>query len=507
MVLKTGQRIDAQLILGYYAHLLRLPQSFFDRMRVGEITSRVNDAVKIREFINDAAINVAVNLLIVIFSFGLMFTHHWKLAVAMITALPAYTLLYVLANQLNRRVERNLMERAADLESQLVESLHAVQTIKSFCMENYADRKTETRFVGLLQSVYSSASNGIALGQMGEFLSKLFTIAVLWMGAGFALDHDITPGELLSFYALIGYFSGPATNLVTMNKTVQNALIAADRLFDIMDLEPEQQGDKVVLTPSLVGDIVFSDVLFRYDASQTVFNHLNLVIRKHEVTAIVGESGCGKSTVLSILQRIYPVHNGSVKIGTCDLRYIDLQSLRTTVSIVPQRVDLFAGTIIDNIAVGIPIPDVARVIAICDSLNILSFIERLPQGLYSWVGEQGVSLSGGQKQRIAIARALYREPEILALDEATSAFDTSAEQYVHRMIDMMRDRQKTVIIVAHRLSSVMRADKIVVLGNGGVLEEGTHDSLLVRRGAYFQLWMQQYQQVELMTPPQERLSV
>lgn len=493
MVLQTGQRIDAQLILGYYSHLLRLPQAFFDRMRIGEITSRVNDAMKIRVFINDAVVNVAVNVFIVVFAFAFMFTHQWKLALAMVFALPVYVLVYALANLLNRRVERDLMERAADFESQLVESLNAVYTIKSFSMENYADRKTESLFVPVLQSLYCSGRNSIYIGQAGEFLSKLFTIALLWIGARFALDHAITPGELLSFYALMEYFSGPATSLINMNKMVQGALIASDRLFDIMDVSCEEQHDTaIVISPDRLGDIVFRDVQFRYDASVPVFDHLDLVIGKQSVTAIVGESGCGKSTLISILQRMYPVQNGSVLIGAYDLRYLDLESLRKVVSVVPQRIDLFAGTILDNIAAGVPDPDLTRVIDICSSLDILEFIQRLPQGLHTYIGEHGASLSGGQKQRIAIARALYREPEILALDEATSALDAHAEQHVHRMIDLMCERRKTVIIVAHRLSTIMHADKIVVLANGRVAEEGTHDALMAREGAYFRLWMQQF---------------
>lgn len=507
MILKSGQRIDAQLILGYYSRLIRLPQSFFDRMRIGEITSRVNDAMNIRAFVNDAAVNVAVNVFIVLFSFALMFTHHWKLAVVMMLALPGYTLLYLLADRLNRRVERRLMESAADLESQLVESLHAVQTIKSFCMEDFSDRKTERRFVKLLQAVYASGSNAILFSQAGEFLAKLFTIVVLWIGAGYALDQRITPGELLSFYALFEYFSAPAASLVNMNKTVQSALIAADRLFDIMDLEPEEQGHKVVLTADQVGDITFSSVQFRYDATVTVFRNLDMVIRKSEVTALVGESGCGKSTILSILQRMYPVQGGTVRIGACDLRYVDLPSLRKTIAVVSQRLDVFAGTVIDNIAVGVPDPDLARVISLCDSLNMLPFIERLPQGLYTWIGEQGASLSGGQKQRIAIARALYGEPEILALDEATSALDANTEQFVQSMIEVMRRRQKTVIVVAHRLSSVMKADRIIVLGNGSVLEEGTHDRLMSNRGPYFQLWKQQQPPGEILNPSARTFSL
>lgn len=497
MILRAGQRLDARLILGYYAHLLRLPQSFFDRMRVGEITSRVGDAIKIRVFINDAAVNVAVNVFIVLFSFALMFTHHWKLALGTLGALPGFAMLYAVANYLNRRVERNLMERAADLESHLVESVTAVRTIKSFCLEDHADRKTESRFLAVLQSVYASGKNSILLGESSEFLSKVIVIALLWVGAGFALEHAITPGELLSFYALVEYFSVPATGLINLNKTVQGALIASDRLFEIMDLEPEQQGDRAVITAEHVGDIVFRDVQFRYDASVNVFEKLSMIIPKNSVTAIVGESGCGKSTLLSVLQGMYPIQGGSVHIGSCDIRYTEHASLRKLVSVVPQRIDLFAGTILENIAVGRAEPDVAHVMTICSSLQMLDFIERLPQGLYTWIGENGASLSGGQKQRIAIARALYVNPEILALDEATSALDAHAEKHVHQMIDMMRERNKTVVIVAHRLSTIMRADKIILLENGKVGEEGTHDELIHRKGVYYSLWRQQFQPAQV----------
>ncbi|MGC3948432.1 MAG: peptidase domain-containing ABC transporter [Chryseolinea sp.] len=504
MILQTGQHIDARLILGYYSHLIRLPQAFFDRMRIGELTSRIGDAMKIRLFINDAVVNVAVNFFIVMSAFALMFTHHWKLAIVMMTSLPAYVVLYALANRMHGRVERELMERAADLESQLVESLSAVNTIKSFGMANYEDRKTESRFVPVLQAVYTSGRNSIVIGQSGEFLSKVFTIVLLWVGAGFVLDHEMTPGELLSFYALLEYFSGPVVSLIGMNKTMQNALIASDRLFDIMELESEEHVERATLAADQVGDIVFKDVEFRYDAGPPVLCQLHMTLEKQRVTAIVGESGSGKSTVLSILQRMYPIQNGSVKIGSYDTRYLDLESLRSIVSIVPQRIDLFAGTIIENIAVGVPEPDLARVIDICTLLNILEFIERLPQGLFTMIGEHGCSLSGGQRQRIAIARALYREPEILALDEATSALDSGAEQYVHRVIDMMRQRRKTVIIVAHRLSTVMRADKIIVLSGGRVAEEGTHDSLMKQDGHYRKLWMQQFAPEENQAGMNER---
>ncbi|MEJ7645180.1 MAG: peptidase domain-containing ABC transporter [Chryseolinea sp.] len=496
MMLQTGQQIDAQLILGYYKHVLRLPQAFFDSMRIGEITSRVSDAMKIRIFINDAAIAVAVNIFIIILSFALMFTYYWKLALIILLVIPFYVIIYWVANRVNKKVERKLMENAADLEAQLVESLSAVGTIKSFAVENYADRKTETSFIALLGSVQKSGMNSILTGGGAEFIARLFTIILLWVGAGFVLQNAITPGELLSFYALIAYFTGPAGMLIGMNKVVQNAVIAADRLFEIMDLEQESSNDKITLTPEAMGDIMFRNVHFTYGAAVTVFANFNLHIPVGKTCAIVGESGSGKSTLISILQNIYPIQRGHVLIGKCDVKYIEHASLRKCISIVPQKIDLFSGNIIENIALGVVEPDFGRIMSICSALNILEFIENLPQGFHTSVGENGSTLSGGQRQRIAIARALYTNPELLILDEATSALDTGAEQYVHRMIEVMRMRKKTVIIVAHRISTIFRADKIVVLHNGVVAEEGRHDELLNNKQKYYDMWKQQFAVVE-----------
>jgi ATP-binding cassette, subfamily C, bacteriocin exporter len=246
--LKTGQQIDAQLILGYYKHLMKLPQPFFDTRRTGEIISRVNDAVKIRSFINDAALNLIVNGCIVVFSFALMFSYYWKLAVIMLGIIPLYGLIYFVVNKVNKTQQRKLMENAAELESQLVETLSAAGTIKRFGLESYANVKTETRFVKLLRTVYSSNINSLFATNASEFVARLFTIILLWAGAFFVLENLLTPGELLSFYALIGYLTGPANALIGMNKTVQEALIAADRLFEIMDLEREASENKMDMT-------------------------------------------------------------------------------------------------------------------------------------------------------------------------------------------------------------------------------------------------------------------
>lgn len=494
--LKTGQQIDARLILGYYKHLLRLPQQFFDTMRVGEITSRISDAVKIRVFINDIAIGLVVNVFIVIFSFCLMFTYYWKLAIIMLAILPVYGIIYWVSNQVNRKMQRKLMEENAELGGQLVESLNSVSTIKRFGLEDYANMKTENRFVKLLKTIFSSSVTNLYIGNAGGFITSAFVVILLWAGSYFVMDRQLSPGELLSFYALIGYFTGPAMSLIGANRSMQDALIAADRLFEIMDLEQEETGNKVTLTPDLVGDVTFQNVSFRYGTRVQVFRNFNMQITKGKITAIVGESGSGKSTLMALMQNLYPLQEGSILIGKMDIRYIDTDSLRKRVSVVPQQIDLFAGTVMENIAVGEVEPDMQRVLHISTQLGIIQFIEKLPDGFNTMLGEHGVNLSGGQRQRVAIARALYRNPEILILDEATSSLDSVSDQYVQDVMQQLRDEGKTIIVIAHRLSTVMNADKIVVLQEGVMAEEGTHSQLLQNNAIYSRLW-QHHQAIPL----------
>lgn len=490
-LIKTGQQIDSRLILGYYKHLLKLPQQFFDTMRVGEIISRINDAVKIRTFINGVSLSLTVNMLILVFSFGLMFTYYWKLALIMLIVIPLYALIYFVVNKLNKKTERKIMESSADLESQLVESLNSVGTIKRFGLESFANIKTEIRFISLLKIGYRSSLNSIFSGTSSGFISQLFTIILLWVGAGYVIERQITPGELLSFYAIIGYFTGPVASLIGANKQIQNALIAADRLFEIMDLEREENTNKIVLKKEAIGDVNFKNVAFRYGTRVEVFKDFNLRLKKGEITAIVGESGSGKSTLISLLQNIYPIQNGQVTIGNFDLKYIENSSLRDLVSVVPQKIDLFAGNVIENIAVGEFAPNMELIMEICKEIGILEFIESLPNGFATYLGENGATLSGGQKQRIAIARALYKQPEILVLDEATSSLDSSSENYIQNAINSLREKQKTIIIIAHRLSTVINADQIVVLERGEVLEQGSHTELYNSKQKYYSLWQQQ----------------
>jgi ATP-binding cassette subfamily B protein len=490
-ILKTGQRIDATLILGYYQHLLKLPQSFFDNMRTGEIISRIGDAVKIRVFVNEVSINFILNIFILIVSFCLMFTFFWKLAVIMLLVVPLYIFIYYLSNRLNKKVQRKVMEKAADLEAQLVESLNSAGTIKRFGLEDYSNLKTETRFINLLEIIYKSGLNNIFSSSSTNLVSQLITILVLWIGAGYAIGSQITPGELLSFYSIVGYFTGPVTTLIGFNRTLQDARIAADRLFEIFDLEIEDESNKIALLPEMIDEINFENVKFRYGTRVDVFESLNLTIKKGDITAIVGESGSGKSTLVSLLQNLYPLQAGHIRIGRYDLCHISNESLRKLVSVVPQRIDLFSGNVVDNIAVGDFNPDMTRILEICDKLGMTRFIEQLPNGFNTYLGENGSSLSGGQQQRIAIARALYRNPEILIMDEATSSLDSLAETFVQNTLRLLRKESKTVIVIAHRLSTINMAQRVIMLEKGLVIQDGSFEQLSTTEGPFRQMWMHQ----------------
>jgi ATP-binding cassette, subfamily C, bacteriocin exporter len=490
-ILKTGQRIDATLILGYYQHLLRLPQTFFDNMRTGEIISRIGDAVKIRVFVNDVSINFLLNIFILIVSFILMFTFFWKLAVIMLIVIPIYVLIYYVSNNLNRKIQRRIMEKAADLEAQLVESLNSAGTIKRFGLEEFSNLKTETKFVSLLETIYKSGLNAIFSSGSTSFVSQLITVMVLWIGSGYAIGSQITPGELLSFYSIVGYFTVPITSLIGFNRNLQDARIAADRLFEIFDLEIENEANKIELKTDMIDDVHFEKVKFRYGTRVDVFESLDLIIKKGDVTAIVGESGSGKTTLISLLQKLYPIQAGHIRIGRYDLNHLTNQSLRKIISVVPQRIDLFSGNVVDNIAVGEFNPEMSKIIEICDKLGMTRFIEQLPHGFNTYIGENGANLSGGQRQRIGIARALYRNPEILILDEATSSLDSVAEKYVKETIRLMKEEAKTVIVIAHRFSTVNMAQRVIILDKGVVVQDGSFDELSEIDGPFREMWRHQ----------------
>ena len=328
MMMKTGQCIDVALILGYYKHLLTLPQQFFDTMRVGEIVSRIGDAVKIRNFVNTVVVELTVNIMILLFTVVLMLIYSWKLTLILLVAIPVYGILFFAFNRLNRKYQRKIMERSADLQAQLVESLDSIGTIRRFGIEDFTNVKTENRFIAMLRSIFAAAKGGLYVSGGIQIVEQSMVIVILWIGSLQVIDQNITPGTLMMFYSLVGYVTTPISSLISSNSTIQEALIASDRLFQIMDLEQEEtNNDKITLSTEMIGDICFDNVTFRYGSRKFVFDNFNLTIQKGRTTAVVDESDSGKTTLISLLQNIYPIQSGKIKIGDYDIGRIANKSL------------------------------------------------------------------------------------------------------------------------------------------------------------------------------------
>ena len=467
--LRTAQRIDAALILGYYRHLLRLPQPFFDSMRVGEITSRIADAVKIRNFLNQSLLSFLLNPLILVFSLATMFVWSWKLALLSLALLPANALLYWGVNRLNREYQRRVMEQAADFDSQLVESLTAQPLLRRFRLEEQANLRTENRLVRLLKTGWHAALGSVGGSTVATLLTQGYLIGLLWLGTGFVLEAGLTPGQLMSSYTLAGYLTGSVSALIGLNASIQEALIATDRLFELMDLELEQDQGSIAFTARHAGDLRFAGVSFRHAGRAATLHDVTLTLPAGKVTVLVGESGCGKSTLLALVQRLYPPEAGRIFIGEHDIAYFQLESLRRHLAVVPQQTHLLAGTVIENLAPGDYQPDVERLLRLCREVGVLEFIEKLPQGFLTPLNENGTNLSGGQRQRLALVRALYLDAPILLLDEPTSALDARAEESLLGILVKLRNEGRTIIIAAHTPGVLKVADRVVTLAAGAVV--------------------------------------
>jgi ATP-binding cassette subfamily B protein len=341
----------------------------------------------------------------------------------------------------------------------------------------------------LLEEVYKSGKTEIFSSSGMLMVNRILTLSILWVGAGIVINKELSPGELMSFFAITSFFTGPVSRLLGMNKTVQGAMIASDRLFEILDLEIEGKNAnmKIVDTNEISGDIQFQNIEFSYTLEQDLFKNLSFTIKKGTITALVGDSGSGKSTIGYLMQGLYSLSSGQIKIGDYDLTNIPLDNLRKMVGVVPQNIELFAGNVIENIALGHHHPDLKRITEIIKQLHLEDVIDELPEGLNTWLGENANQLSGGQRQRLAIARVLYLNPEVYVFDEATSFLDDRTEQNIKNLIVQLQNKGKTIVMVAHRMSTIDIAEDIVVFEKGKILEEGSYQDLLNQKGRFYEM--------------------
>jgi ATP-binding cassette subfamily B protein len=491
LVAHVGRKVDLALIAGYTRHILKLPLRFFEMRQVGEILSRVNDAAKVREAISGTTLTAVVDGTLVVLMLVVLWIYDLRLALVATAFVPVLVASVMAHHPAAHRLSREAMESAARLSAHMVEDVSGVETVKSFGAEPGRAEAGEARLVQLVQDFFSLQKLGISMNSFGTLATTLAGIVILWYGGHRVIDGALTIGELMFFYTLLGYLLGPLERLASVNLKIQDALVAVDRLYQVMDNEVEPIGDaKAARFEGVRRSIRLRGVGFKYGCRAPVLKDVDLRIPAGKVVAIVGESGSGKSTLLKLLLRYYDPTAGRILIDGVDLRDFELASVRARIGVVAQEPFIFSGTVRENIALGLPGAPLDEVIRAARAAGLDEFIAGLPQRYETVIGERGANLSGGQRQRLAIARALLKQPEVLIFDEATSHLDTATERAIQRNLKAAL-AGKTVILVAHRLSTIKDADYIYVLHQGRVVEAGTHRRLMLREGRYWSLWRSQ----------------
>jgi subfamily B ATP-binding cassette protein HlyB/CyaB len=480
----TTSRIDVELGARLFRHLLNLPLAYFHVRRVGDSVARVRELENIRSFLTGNAITLVLDLLFSVVFVGVMLYYSRWLTLIVVLSLPCYAMLSAVFVPILRSLLNEKFNRGAENHAFLVEALSGIGTVKAMAVEPQLTRRWDKQLAAYVSASFRTTTIGTFANTGVTLISKLVTVATMWLGARLVINGDMTVGQLIAFTMLAGQVSLPVMRLAQLWTDFQQTGISVQRLGDILNARTEISGAKSSLPP-IQGRIVFDNVVFRYRLDgPEVLKGINLDIRSGEVIGIVGPSGSGKSTVTKLVQRLYIPERGRVLIDGLDLALADSSSLRRQIGVVLQENILFNRTIRENIALADPAAQMERVIHAGKLAGAHEFILELPEAYDTVVGEHGDTLSGGQRQRIAIARALMTNPHILIFDEATSSLDYESERVIQDNMKAICEG-RTVIIVAHRLSAVRVANRIVVMDRGQIVEAGTHAELLRHQGGYY----------------------